>query len=1272
METVFWKVWRNKFIRNQILFKIKPREINFGKYRRYYSLCDRIDYNLITSLEWMVDKKQYSMIKDKLKCENNNDSSNNQSYIHITNESIIKLIKSCNDEDTFHILFKMRRYDLERVDLIIESIKQGSMFALSTFIKLYGGVESVKLEYQNSPLLDEALKIANFEISNYLIECGLTEYTESMLIKNSLYINKESTPKSLPTAYCRAEFLLNQQPRQLNDLNDCYDFFRNKCQLIRKNIEGNVFKRIYTSYKVSKGKQPILRSISSSSPMPYKMIGPAVIPIHENHHYARYIHYIYSNNHNNHSKFHFNFSINFNNNNFSFNNNNNNNNSSPSQSQRLFYIRDKLNFDINQIIEKYKNDKNTFPNFNFTDLSAELGLSLLKNSFFKYDMVPDFGKLVPPLFNSKYDINFLIYLTSITVYGISISNICNEKSFIQLKILLSKKINNLLTTYSNHHDNDDIGKFMDEHINVIPAVYFIDYYFYQSNFIKIVENSIRLFNGEAQFNIFHLFNLSLSNFSIDGLKTLFILLEFIKIEMQYFSIIIYHLYSTKPTRPKKSLNELIEFFNYLETCWYQAMDSEQTTITTTTTTTNTIILKNPFFKQHRLPELPFPMYLFLEHLIRWYDSNTLISLVENCRFFKTKFISIETADLFRLFFIPNQETGCIDYEKFSLFLKYHGSNGGVDENDQPKNSTARVTYNNFFYEWDSLHHKDNFIEERVKLIHYLISTKGIHYVFTTNTTHYQYGKRTFDHLFNELFYSLVNSKPLETSINIYSKFNINQIYKSEFFKTCYEGFSNGSNKLENYFFDSFLNDAIIKNDKDSIIKIISTVLLKNNNNNNNAINENDIQINLPINNNNNNNATNILSKIQYLYTNDLLDSFGYNFTLMLIENLSEIVVKNNMNHGSKKSITITENQYLDIIKIIILKSKGTQGELPIRTHIKDIANSLELFRVLLFLENINNESSRIEFFKQIENKEMTKYKVESEIIENMSKDKNNAIGLFKMGYPEYLLNLFKKNTKYIPSQLKNKPKSIYFYDILNLSTQLFNLELYKEIFETILEPNNVEFKNLLGYAIIFNRLDIVKFLFTSFEVTVHEHPLLLEVFTYGDIRIAKWLFKEHSQIFEYSDNNKSNNNQSCCKLLSLNNIIKESLINGHVGLFKEIIKNFPNHHFEIGKGIINVIIKNGYQNVINYLFNIDKLIDLDYIIKCNKTAISTRGKISIEISDHFLSIINNIIEKQQQPLLLPNSLTTDKVASSFNKKRLSQEQITKKKDNKKQKNEKME
>ncbi|KAM9956061.1 hypothetical protein ACTFIW_005915 [Dictyostelium discoideum] len=1186
MEILFWKVWKNISVRNQILFRIRLNEIDFGRKDRYYMLKDRVDYSNIISLEWMVTNKQYTILKDKLINENkNNNNPNNydvdydngksiryQSYIHITNESVIQLIKQCKDEEVFLMLFKFRKEDLERVDLIVESIKHDSLFSLTIFINLYG-IENVRSLYRDSPLLDLSIRLAKLKISNYLVEIGLVDCTRPMLIKNSLFSSPECIKSSNVLEH---PVLTTGSLRTFNQLKATFDYLQIKARDLMQTQIKTLNKPLSSSYKSTRGPSPPPQAIQQPSP-PSPSDSPSYKDLfqkskieYENHHF-RYIKSVCSKSE-----------------------------IVPTENERLEFIEDKLNLKIHQLIQSYKSEEDSYPTVDLIKLSPKFGSILIRDSYFKSQVIPT-GQNQVYFFNKNYNLEYLINL----ICSIDKINYCHSinigKPFRQ-----NEGIDALFKIYKEpRHNLEPLSAFLERFIEVLP-IYYIEHFFNRKDFNRILKNAHVLFNGPdgSMYKLFYLYQLSISTFSIKGLETFFSIIN--PNDSTFFNYVIgvNNLDLTK--QPNSSVDELIYFFDYLDSCWSSLMRSSNQN------------------------SKPIPWGLLLSNLIRWYDSNTIEALINNSIYFKNQFSSLDTLDCMTMFFIPNQITGCIDYDKLSLFLKYHGSSTtmGVDFNKKPNSIMS-----NFFHRWDSLYRKENSIEERVKLIHYLTSNENIYqHVFIINSSYYQQSGRKLqssDDLFNQLFYSSIIGQPLETSIEIYSKLNINQIYKSDYFKLSFDGFLQKSHNLENYFFDNFLIDAIVNNDKDSIIKILSIVFLKNNQNINN-IDFPRTTITSTTTNYQVEKEKNMLSTIEYLISNDLLDSFGYNFIFIIIETISNIVKENNKYHCLHENI-ITELEFLELIKLILLKSKGTQRERPIKTHIKEVSKSNEFYKILLFFEN--KETKFGQFFQSIEFKEFKSLETKLDMIDKMFLNENNAIKIFKLGYPEYLLDLYTRKPN-LNSIYKPDSKGVGFSLINEINTllaQSCGVRVYEQLFDSLFLPNQ-EFQNLLGSAILFNRTDVVQFLFETFDVTPSQHQYFFEVFTYGSIGIAKWLFKEYSEIFKYdpfAHRKKVTFNRFSCPKLSLDNIINESLIHGHVGLFKEILKNFPTHRYEITRDTICLIIQNGYLNVVNYLFSIGKLVDIVGIIRDKKFLINSCGiEIPAEIPDHFVSIINNIVEKQ--------------------------------------------
>ncbi|EGC36493.1 hypothetical protein DICPUDRAFT_97575 [Dictyostelium purpureum] len=171
-EKVFWKIWRFKILRNQILHSIKNQFIEFPDHLTH--LGNRIEYNQITSFEWIIEKKQYSFLKDKLR--------SNQ-YIHsINKKNLKKFIKLCQDEESYRLLFIKKRDEIEIIDLIEESVKHNSEFALKTFRTLYG----IQDEPFSTRLLDLAIGRGNIEVLEYMMTNKNDGCSEQYLLKNCL------------------------------------------------------------------------------------------------------------------------------------------------------------------------------------------------------------------------------------------------------------------------------------------------------------------------------------------------------------------------------------------------------------------------------------------------------------------------------------------------------------------------------------------------------------------------------------------------------------------------------------------------------------------------------------------------------------------------------------------------------------------------------------------------------------------------------------------------------------------------------------------------------------------------------------------------------------------------------------------------------------------------------------------------------------------------------------------------------------------------------
>ncbi|KAM9980894.1 hypothetical protein ACTFIY_003201 [Dictyostelium cf. discoideum] len=145
-EILFWKVFHNKFIFNIIIEQISNYQLEYERIE-LYKIGNRIKFKDMQSLKLMVSKKQFELLKCKLK---NND------FILYNRESIDQLIRYAPIEiiKLFIEKYKIKQQDpqLEKlnvmIDLVLHSIKNNNLECLRYFLfELQLPVERSAFEY---------------------------------------------------------------------------------------------------------------------------------------------------------------------------------------------------------------------------------------------------------------------------------------------------------------------------------------------------------------------------------------------------------------------------------------------------------------------------------------------------------------------------------------------------------------------------------------------------------------------------------------------------------------------------------------------------------------------------------------------------------------------------------------------------------------------------------------------------------------------------------------------------------------------------------------------------------------------------------------------------------------------------------------------------------------------------------------------------------------------------------------------------------------------
>ncbi|KAK5578928.1 hypothetical protein RB653_008603 [Dictyostelium firmibasis] len=179
-EELFWKIVRNKYLFNFIFEVLGTMPIEYDSVNSYY-VGNRLKFKDIKSLEWMVNKNQWEILRDKLQ--------SNQ-YVYINLEMIFIFIKQCKDESILELMFEKKIKDLRQKNIIDCCVSGGNYIALNFFLskieknpQLLKTVlpiyqSTIKFSIQNStvqtfeslvkyqPILDESIIIRSLQIAS--------------------------------------------------------------------------------------------------------------------------------------------------------------------------------------------------------------------------------------------------------------------------------------------------------------------------------------------------------------------------------------------------------------------------------------------------------------------------------------------------------------------------------------------------------------------------------------------------------------------------------------------------------------------------------------------------------------------------------------------------------------------------------------------------------------------------------------------------------------------------------------------------------------------------------------------------------------------------------------------------------------------------------------------------------------------------------------------------------------------------------------------------
>eukprot|EP01132_Coremiostelium_polycephalum_P007610 gene7610-9359_t len=166
-EQLFWRVWRNDIIRTSILTSITSQILYLDLLDEYTG--NRIRFQDIVSVEWMLEKRLYEIFKDKLK-------SNNKLYhrtLIFNRESIQLIFKNITDQDTFTLLYEKKLDIIQSwIDIALESIKFNNINSLISYYNFICNNNNTK----NNRI--KFSKLSNALLMNMAIENGSIEIVE--------------------------------------------------------------------------------------------------------------------------------------------------------------------------------------------------------------------------------------------------------------------------------------------------------------------------------------------------------------------------------------------------------------------------------------------------------------------------------------------------------------------------------------------------------------------------------------------------------------------------------------------------------------------------------------------------------------------------------------------------------------------------------------------------------------------------------------------------------------------------------------------------------------------------------------------------------------------------------------------------------------------------------------------------------------------------------------------------------------------------------------
>ncbi|KAM9966961.1 hypothetical protein ACTFIR_007196 [Dictyostelium discoideum] len=191
MDELFFKVYKNLFLRNKIFYHISNDKLNYDELTQYNHL-NRIKFKHISSLKFMVEKNQFPLLNYKLK---------SGEFVQINRDGIELLFKKLSikqqqsqqqsqEEESLLLLFNLKREILFKISNLLElSIKFNNL----NFIKYLFKTQKSDKENEINKELDIYYK--KFEIDSTTIEYALSNSSSIEVMEylyNEIIINSSS------------------------------------------------------------------------------------------------------------------------------------------------------------------------------------------------------------------------------------------------------------------------------------------------------------------------------------------------------------------------------------------------------------------------------------------------------------------------------------------------------------------------------------------------------------------------------------------------------------------------------------------------------------------------------------------------------------------------------------------------------------------------------------------------------------------------------------------------------------------------------------------------------------------------------------------------------------------------------------------------------------------------------------------------------------------------------------------------------------------------